>query len=110
MFEDFDQLQVAPGDFGDGGFARDLSSSKVNERIPKIRPAHGEADESFNAGRRCQPLAHFLVVLATSENDAADFLPAIAARNEHDRFAILATIESFDLPDIRLNARRPATA
>src|ERR1700719_561439 len=103
MFKDFDEGPVAPGNFRNGGFARCLSSSKINERIPKIRPADSEANEAFDASCGRQPLAHFFVVLATSKNNTANFVPLTAMCCGHDRLAVLMAIESLDLPDIRLN-------
>ena len=47
---------------------------------------------------------HFLVVLAAAQNDAADSVPAVSARGGHDLFAVLAPVQSFDLPNIRLDA------
>src|SRR6185503_8776536 len=70
-----------------------------------IRPTHGEPDEAFGPSRRRQPLAHFFVVFSTTKNDAADFVPSVAARRRHDLFAVRTPIESLDLPDIRFDAR-----
>src|SRR5213083_611059 len=68
-----DELPVAPGNFRHGGGASRFLGSKINKRLPEIRPPNGEADETFDLSRRRQPLAHFVVVFATTKNDAADF-------------------------------------
>src|ERR1700730_16603914 len=105
LFKDFDELLVTPGDFRDSGFPRGLFGKKANERLPEDRSTHGETDESVDASRRRQPFAHFFIVFTTPKNDASNFVPAAAVCYGHDLFAVFTTIESLDLPDIRLNAR-----
>src|SRR5439155_25279513 len=95
-----DELPVAPGNFFNGGLPRCPVGSKANKRLPEIRPAHCEADETIDPCRSRQPLAHFFVVLATTKNDTTNFVSPGAVRGGHDRFAILATIKSLDFPDI----------
>jgi hypothetical protein len=68
-----------------------------------VRP-HREADEAWDAGRYLKPLFHFSVILATAENDATDLSAPVASGSRNDRLTILATIESFDFPDIRFDA------
>src|SRR2546427_1502932 len=104
LLKNADELPVAPGNFRHGGVASRFLRSKINKRFPEIRPANGEADETFDPSRRRQPLAHFVVVFATTKNDAADFVSPIAMRGGHGLFAVLAAIESLYLPDIRFNA------
>ena len=70
----------------------------------KVGAADREADEARHTGRHRQPFAHFLIVLAAAQHDAADLIAAAGARRRHDRLAILAPIEAFDLPEIRLDA------
>src|SRR6266542_2981445 len=79
LLENADELPVATANFRHSGFPRCLPGQKVQERLQEIRPAHCEPDETFDPSRRRQPLAHFFVVFATAKNDAADFVPSIAA-------------------------------
>src|SRR6266487_2815566 len=99
FFKDADELTVAPGNFREGGFARRFPGSKVNEWLPEIRPAHREANEAFDSSGRRQPLAHLLIVFATTKNNATHFAPSITVRGRHDLFTVRAMIESLNLPD-----------
>src|SRR5438034_1876111 len=74
FFKDVHKLPVAAGDLGHSVLPRDLLGAPVNERLPEVRPAHSEADEPRDTGRRRQPFAHLFVVLAAAQNDAADFV------------------------------------
>src|SRR5215472_16137534 len=74
VFKNVHKLPVAAGDLGDGGFPRRLLGPPVNERIPESCPAYCKANEPRNAGRYRQPLAHLFVVLASPQDDAADFV------------------------------------
>jgi hypothetical protein len=40
-----------------------------------------------------------------AQNDAADFIAAVAPRHGDDSLTILASIEPFDRPDIRFDTR-----
>src|SRR5881396_2260324 len=82
-FKDVHKLPVAAGDLGYCGLPRDLLGAPVNERFPEVRPAHSEAYEPRHSGRRRQPFAHFLVVLAAAQDDAADFVTAALPRSSH---------------------------
>ena len=63
------------------------------------------ADESWHGRSSFEPAHDSLFIGATSQNDAADFAATSALRDFHDTLAVLAPIESFDLPDIRFDAR-----
>src|SRR6266853_378662 len=97
------KLTIAAGNFGHSGVPRYLSGPPANERLPESRPAHCETDKPRDSGRDNQPFAYFFVVFAAAQNDAAHFFPSAPTRGSHDFFAIFATIESLDFPDIRLD-------
>ncbi len=46
------------------------------------------------------------VVLAAAQDDAADLVPAMRPSRRDYSFAILAAVQSLDLPDVRLHSRR----
>src|SRR6185437_366557 len=63
-------LPVASGDLRDGRLARGPVRPPVDQRVPPGRAAHGEADESVDAGRRRQPGAYLPAVLTPAQDDA----------------------------------------
>src|SRR5207253_805579 len=71
---------IAARDLRHGGLARDRLGPIVHERLPEIRPAHGEADEALHSGGRRQPFVNFPVVLPSAQDAAADLATATAAR------------------------------
>src|SRR5215469_9462601 len=87
--EDTDEVNVAACDLRDGVVARDFLGPIVHERVPEIRSSYSEADESFYPSRTRQPLMDLLVVLATPENDAADFIATTAPSGGHYILAVL---------------------
>src|SRR5690349_16067398 len=104
-FEDIHELAIALRHRLDGLFPRDLLGAPVDQRLPEHGAAHGETDEARHGGRGRQPLMHLIVVLAAAEDDAADLVAPAAPRGRHHLLAILAPVEPFDLPEIRLDAR-----
>src|SRR4051794_31631257 len=103
--EDLCEFPVSPRYLEHRVFPPDLLSAPVNERIPEGRPAHRETDKSRNAGRSPEPLVYFGVIFSSAQDDAANFVTAFATRGGHDALAILTTVETLDLPHIRLHAR-----
>src|SRR5215510_3357154 len=103
LVENVDEFLIAPRDLGDGRFASDLTGMPVHQRLPEDGAADCEANESRN--RRCgfKPLMDFLVVFTSTQNDAADLVPAAASGGRHDLLAVFAVVEPFDLPQIRLD-------
>src|SRR5205823_6961462 len=73
--KDVHKLPVATANFSHSGLPRDLLRTPLRERLPETRPAHGEAHEPRDSGRRGQPCAHSGVVLTPAQDDAADFIP-----------------------------------
>ena len=51
-----------------------------------------------------EPFANFTVVLAATENDAADLIAPARAGRRHDLARNPRAIEPFNLPQIRLDA------
>src|SRR5882724_3670727 len=103
VLENSNQFAVAARDLRDGGFTCDLLRPKVDQRVPENRTANGKTDKPLNAGCDSQPLAHFLLVLAAAQNNAADVFPPATARDGHNVLAVLVAVEPLDLPDIRFN-------
>jgi hypothetical protein len=103
--EDIHKLPVAAGNAGHGCVARDVIHTKVHECFPESRPAHCKADEPANPRRRCQPFPYFSLVFTSTQDDATHIIPAVTASSSHDILTVFTAIESFDLPDIRLDAR-----
>src|SRR5580693_8934351 len=104
-FKDTHKLLIVVGNFLYRSFTRSFLIAPVNKRLPKVRTPNCKSDEPWHARRYRQPLSHFLVVLPAAQDDTSHFVPPVAARRGHHRLAILATIEPFDLPDIRLDMR-----
>src|SRR5689334_10761116 len=104
MLEDRRPLAEAPRDLGYGDLSTDGVGSPFDHRIEPRRPADGKTDEARDARRDRQPAHHGVLVRPAAEDDAADGRAAAATCRVDDLLAILATIESLDLPDIRLDA------
>src|SRR6516165_9218882 len=98
------ELAIAPRDFGDGLLARRFFAPPGDQRIPESRAADRKADEARHTGRHRKPVSHFLIDLATTENDASDSVTAAGAGRRDNALAILAPIKPFNLPQIRLHA------
>src|SRR6266404_6146171 len=104
-FENLNKLLISASNFGDCVISSYLACAPVNEWTPEARPAHGEANEARNCSCGSEPLADFFIVLAPTEDDAADSVPASAAGSSHNPFAVFLTLEPFDLPYVRLDTR-----
>src|SRR5882762_5131983 len=70
--ENFNKRMISTSDFSDCGTPCYLLRTPVNQRIPEARPANSEANETRNYSGGSEPLADFAIVLAPTENDAAD--------------------------------------
>src|SRR5579872_1135968 len=99
VLEDVDERAVAPSDLGHRLFPGRLVRPPRDQRIPEVGAADGEADEARHARGDLKPFAHFLVVLAPPEDDAADLVASAGPSGGDDRFAIPSPIEALDLPD-----------
>src|SRR5216684_2148799 len=108
--EDLHEAPVSSRDLRDCVFPRGLLVPPSKERLPEVRLVDREADEAGHTGSRRQPLAHLVLAFALPMNDARDVGPAPAASGSHDLPAVLAAVEPFDLPDIRLDAPHPGAA
>src|SRR5882762_3033782 len=104
-FENLNKRMISTSDVSDCGTPRYRLRAPVNQRIPEARTAHGEANEAGNCSCSSEPLTDFAIVLAPTENDAADSVPASAAGGNNNPFAVFLTVEPFDLPHVRLNPR-----
>src|SRR5258708_9315355 len=101
--EDVHKVPVSSRDLRDCVFARGLLVAPSDERLREVCPADGEADVPGDARGRRQPLTHLLVVFTSSEDDARDPGPPAAPRDGDDLLTVLAHIEPFDLPDVRVD-------
>src|SRR5215469_3717477 len=104
-FESLHKLLVAARDLLDRSDAADSVCTPVHQWLPEAGAAYREADEAGYSRGSGQPELHFVIVLAPSQDDAADFIPAILARRRHNPFTILAGIKSLDFPDVWLDTR-----
>src|SRR6476661_834501 len=95
---------IAPRDFGDSLLARRFFAPPGDQRIPKSRTADRKADEARHTGRHREPVSHFLIILAAAENDATDPIAAGRPSRCYNLLAILAPIETLNLPQIRFDA------
>jgi hypothetical protein len=104
LLENADPFAVTARDLGHRRLTRRLLGPPIDERVPEGRTADGKADEARH--RRCnpQPFADLGVVLAAAQDDAADLVAAAAPRHRHYLHAVLAAVESLDLPDVGLDA------
>src|SRR5271157_6497257 len=105
FFKDVDELAIPACNLVNGGLARGCFVPPSDERFPEVGAPNGEADEARDSGRDCQPLAHPLVVRAAAQDYASNFVPAAPARGRNYLLAVLPPVETFDLPDVRLNFR-----
>src|SRR5215813_5842925 len=80
-----------------------MSRPPADQWLPEVGAADREPDEARDSSCGRQPLADLLLVLAPTEDDAADTVSAAAARGGDDPLAVLTTVEPFDLPDVRLD-------
>src|SRR5215475_3583410 len=98
------ELAIAPRDFGDDLLARCFFAPPGDQRTPESRAADRKADEARHTGRHRKPVSHFLIVLAAAENNATDPVAAGRPRRCYNLLAIVAPIETLNLPQIRFDA------
>ena len=101
--EQIHKFTIAPGDLGNGLIACRLFAAPSDQRIPEHGATDGESDVTRHRRRDAQPFADFAIVLAATENDAADGVSHTRTGCRHDALAILAPIEPFKLPVIRFH-------
>lgn len=75
----------------------------VRGGVPEGRASHREPDEAGHRHGGFEPAHDPGFIGAAAEHDAADMAPPITARHFDDPLAILPAIESFNLPDIRID-------
>ena len=102
-FEHRYPFQISTGDVLDCLLALDIAVAPCDQRFPERSPPHRKADEPWHGGRHAKPFYNLLFIGAAPEDDASDLLAAVTARHFHDFETILASIQTFDLPDIGLN-------
>src|SRR6202007_2725739 len=71
-----------------------------DERLPEVGAAYGEADEAGDCGGGGEPLADLGFVFSAAEDDAANFVAAVAAGCCDHLLAIFVAVEAFNLPDV----------
>src|SRR5215469_2782745 len=103
--ENVDEFTIPPRNIVDCLLARTIPGSPVHKCAPEACAPHREPDETRNAGGGRQPLVYFFVVLATSKKNTADPIAPPAASGLHDFFAVLASIQPFDLPHLPFDYR-----
>src|SRR5262245_18107600 len=96
--EQIHKLTIAPGDLRNGLITGRAFAPPGDQRLPEDRAADRKSDEPGYSRRDPEPLTYFPIVLAATENDAADIMAATGARRRHDALAILGTCEPLDLP------------
>src|SRR5678815_3402176 len=99
-----DPLTVAMCHTGHRLLSARLVRLVVGHCIPERRASDRQSDEAWHRRGGLEPLRHFLLIGTTSQDDAADIVPAAAPRRLNHALAILAAIEPFDLPDIWLDS------
>src|SRR5258708_90939 len=100
LLEDVDEFAIATCDLGDRLLAGCPLGSPGDQRIPEISTADSKADEARRACGDRQPVLHAPVVLAAAENDATDVIAPAGPRRGHHLLAVLAQVETFDLPHV----------
>src|SRR6266849_5156933 len=103
VLEDRDPLAESLRDQRHGGFPTDRVLTPLHHGIQPCRPTDGKTDEAMDTGRDREPPHHGWLVRPTAKDDAADCRAPTPPRRFYGPFAILATIESLDFPDIRLD-------
>src|SRR5262245_14493864 len=102
FFKSVHKIPIAAGHLSHRGLPRRLLVPPEHKRLPEVGPTHGEADETWHSGRRRQPFAHLFVVFATPQDDAVDLVATAPTRGRHNLRAVLAAVQSLDLPYVRL--------
>src|SRR5262245_45986958 len=69
LLEDVHELPVPAGDLGDGMLSRRLLGPPADQGVPEVGAPDSEPDEARDPSCGRQPLAHLLLVLASTEND-----------------------------------------
>jgi hypothetical protein len=105
LFEGVGEAAVAAGDLAGGGFSGDFSSTPGDERVLEDRAANSKTNEAGYAGCHSEPLVNFFLIFAPAKDNAAHAAAPGPPGSSNDLLAILAGIEAFDFPDIRLDAR-----
>src|SRR5207245_6038077 len=102
--EELAPARVASRDLRDGGVPCRAAVAPPDERVPEGRPSDGEPDAAGDSRGGRQPGLELRLVLAPSEDDAADAGAAGAPCRSDDGRAVLRAIETLDLPDVGLDA------
>src|SRR6516165_546382 len=85
-------------------FARNLAVTQRDEWIPERGATYRKSRETGYFCRNRQPFDDFILIRATSQNNAPNIIAAIALRHLRDLQAIVSMVQSFNLPYIRFNA------
>src|SRR5207245_6282072 len=93
-------------DCAGGGGAVYFPSQPVLQRLLPDRAADGKADETRHPGLLPQPVLDLGVAGSTAENDAGDPVATGASGLVCHPSVVLASVEAFDLPDLRLDVGR----
>src|SRR5438034_8101903 len=103
LLKNVHKLQVAITNLSHSSFGRDLPGQPATDWIPENSLSRGEADESLHLSCSCQPFEHPLLVPSIGQDDAGDFGTPAAASSSHNSLAVIAAIESFYSPYVRLD-------
>src|SRR5215469_11927004 len=83
-----------------------MAGQEVLERLLPQRATDGEAVEAVDRRADPYPLKHLCLVCAAAEHDARDAAATLGTRLGYYLLAGSPAIQSFDLPDVRLDAAR----
>src|SRR5688572_18267598 len=97
------EFTVASRNLDDRGLTGRPARSPGDKRFPEIGPADGKADESRHARGYFEPFVNLAIVLAAAQDDATHLFSASASRGDHNFFAIVTTVQTLDLPQIRFD-------
>lgn len=80
--------------------ASDRARDQVAQRLLPQRPSHCEAVEAAHRGGDAQPFDDLCLIRTAAKHDAADVVPAAAARGCYHLGAGLCGVQALDLPDV----------
>jgi hypothetical protein len=95
---------IATRNLTHGSVPGNLLGPPIHKRLPKYGATDGKSNEASGPRCRLKPLVNFFSVFASAQNDAPNFVATSPMCNGYDSLAVLATVEPFDLPDVRFDA------
>src|SRR5262249_6606750 len=97
------ELAIPALDIADRLFASDLLRAPGYQWVPEAGAAYREPDESRDGPRGGEPFVDFSIIFTATQYDAANAVASAPPGSSDNLFAILATVEALDFPDVRFD-------